>query len=922
MRFGDTAPVATAPEKAPWERSQRRPKDADGLTVERRNTRQGVHPFDEVVWERRDSLISAADGSTVFEQRGVEFPKGWSQTATAVVSSKYFRGALGSVQREHSVRQLIGRVTGTIAKWGREAGYFATPADADTFESELTWLALHQHMAFNSPVWFNVGVDEKPQCSACFINGVQDSMDSILKLAHTEAMLFKGGSGAGSNLSSIRSSKEGLTGGGEASGPVSFMRGFDAFAGVIKSGGKTRRAAKMVILNADHPDIMEFIGSKSHEEQKAWALIDAGYDGSFNGEAYNSVFFQNANHSVRVTDAFMQAVVDDKPWVTKAVRDGASVETLRAREVMDGISDAAWLCGDPGMQFDTTINRWHTCPEDGDIEASNPCSEYMFLNDSACNLASLNLMKFVREDGEFDTEAFTHAVDLTITAQEILVDFASYPTQKIEKKSHDFRPLGLGFANLGALLMTRGLAYDSENGRAYAGAITALMHGQAALQSARIAGQIGTFPGYKPNRSAMLGVMEQHREAVGRIDSSLVPLELLGQVRKTWDECMAVGETNGFRNAQLTVLAPTGTIAFMMDCDTTGVEPDIALVKYKKLVGGGMLKIVNRQVPAALRRLGYDENALARIEAFIDEHDTIEGAPGLRKGDLSVFDCAFAPANGSRSIHYLGHLRMMAAVQPFLSGAISKTVNLPHDATREDIATTYMTAWKLGVKAVAVYRDGCKRIQPLNTKLEAEEDTPAEEVADTPATTVTDYSMVQRRHLPDERQALTHKFSIAGHEGFVTVGMFDDGTPGELFITMAKEGSTIAGLLDSLATTASLALQHGVPLAVMCDKLSHTRYEPSGFTSNADIRFAKSITDYIFRWLSLRFLAEGAVSPVLATPKPAPAAPTPSAKTFVPTQVTYKADLDTPPCHTCGSLMVRNGACHKCPNCGETSGCS
>ncbi len=949
-----------ASRRAPaWKRSQRRPAGATGVSVSRRNTTAGTHPYEEVAWERRDAVIRAADGSTVFEQRGVEFPTSWSQTATAVVASKYFRGDAG--ERESSVRQLLSRVSGTVARWGRTAGYFATPDDADAFEAELTWLLLHQHVAFNSPVWFNVGVDEQPQCSACFINSVADSMDSILTLAHTEAMLFKGGSGAGSNLSNIRASKERLAGGGEASGPVSFMRGFDAFAGVIKSGGKTRRAAKMVILDADHPDIHEFVQSKASEERKAWALIDAGYDGSFNGEAYRSIFFQNANHSVRVTDEFMQAVVDDGDWTTTARKDGAPVETFKARALMDEIAEATWLCGDPGMQFDTTINRWHTCPESGRIEASNPCSEYMFLSDSACNLASLNLMKFVRDDGEFDTDKFEHAVDLTITAQEILVDFASYPTDTIAANSHAFRPLGLGYANLGALLMSRGLAYDSDGGRAYAGAVTALMHGRAALQSARLAAEIGAFPGHEPNADAMQQVMEQHRAAVGRIDSSLVPLELLGRVRKTWDQSVETGAAHGYRNSQLTVLAPTGTIAFMMDCDTTGVEPDIALVKYKKLVGGGMLKIVNRQVPAALRRLGYDAETIAGIEAFVDEHDTIEGAPGLDPAHLPVFDCAFAPANGTRSIHYLGHLRMMAAAQPFLSGAISKTVNLPHDATTQDITDTYLAAWKMGVKAVAVYRDGCKRTQPLNTRKddaapttaegsdtaarrdETSADLPALQPAavSTPAEAIAGYVGPKRRHLPDERQALTHKFSIAGHEGFVTVGLFEDGTAGEVFISMAKEGSTIAGLLDALATTTSLALQHGVPLAVLCDKLSHTRYEPAGFTTNADIRFAKSITDYIFRWLSLRFLDQGAAT----TPSPAATAVIAAARAASPgagharpvlspdpsslrpagahgAGVAYKADLDTPPCHTCGSLMVRNGACHKCPNCGETSGCS
>ncbi|MCB9738133.1 MAG: vitamin B12-dependent ribonucleotide reductase [Deltaproteobacteria bacterium] len=927
---------ATTPDEAAaaavWQQTQRRPAGAEGLRFARRNTRAGVHPFEEVAWEIRDAVIKGTDGKAVFEQRGVEFPRAWSQTATQVVTSKYFRGHLGSETRERSVRQLIGRVAETIARWGRQAGYFASPEDGDAFEAELTWLLLHQRVSFNSPVWFNVGVEEKPQCSACFINSVADSMDSILRLAHTEAMLFKGGSGAGSNLSSIRGSKEMLAGGGQASGPVSFMRGFDAFAGVIKSGGKTRRAAKMVILDADHPDIVEFIRSKAHEEQKAWALIDAGYDGSFNGEAYSSVYFQNANHSVRVTDDFMQAVETDSAWQTRARKDGAVVESHPARALMREISEAAWLCGDPGLQFDTTINRWHTCPETDRIRASNPCSEYMFLDDSACNLASLNLLSFVREDGEFDTEAFRAAVELTLTAQEILVDFASYPTELIGANSHRFRPLGLGYANLGALLMTRGLPYDSEEGRSYAGAITALMHGAAAAQSAKMAGQLGPFPGYDENRDAMLGVMRQHRAAVGEIDPSHVPLELYGAARKVWGEVSQLGQAHGFRNAQLTVLAPTGTIAFMMDCDTTGVEPDIALVKYKKLVGGGTLKIVNRQVARGLQRLGYDAEAIAAIEAFVDEHDTIEGAPGLRSEHEAIFDCAFRAPNGHRSIAPMGHLKMMAAVQPFLSGAISKTVNLPHDATVEDVERSYLAAWKLGLKAVAIYRDGSKRIQPLSTRKDKpvgagalKAVTPAEPVAATPAPVAP--AQPRRRKLPDERAAITHKFSIAGHEGYVTVGLYEDGTPGELFVVMAKEGSTISGLLDAFATSVSMALQYGVPLAVLSEKLSHTRYEPSGFTPNPDIRFAKSVTDYIFRWLALKFLDGGrttavvAPAPVVTTSVPA----TPSASVGGSAQMVddgYRTSLDAPPCHACGTLMVVNGACHKCPNCGETSGCS
>jgi len=915
-------PVPPA-EQPSWQRSQRA-EPGPGLRFERRHTQPDRHPFDEVAWELRDASITDATGQRIFEQTGVEFPASWSITATAVVASKYFRGHLGSERRERSVRSLIGRVSGTLRRWGQTAGYFATEDDAAAFENELTYLLLHQKMSFNSPVWFNLGIEEKAQCSACFINSVDDTMHSILRLAHTEGMLFKGGSGTGSNLSSLRSSREMLAGGGQASGPVSFMRGFDAFAGVIKSGGKTRRAAKMVILDVDHPDIMEFITCKADEERKAWALIDAGYDGSFNGEAYSSVFFQNSNNSVRVSDAFMNAVIDGDEWQTKAVRDGRVVDNWKAHELMDAIAEAAWTCGDPGMQFDTTINDWHTCPESGRINASNPCSEYMFLDDSACNLASLNLMKFMRDTGEFDVEDFRHAVDVTTTAQEIIVDFASYPTEAIEANSHAFRPLGLGYANLGALLMSRGLAYDSDAGRDYAAAITALMHGQANLQSARLAESIGPFPGYEPNREAMLKVMDKHRASIARIGSENVPLELLGAARRTWDECLEAGEAHGYRNAQVTVLAPTGTIAFMMDCDTTGVEPDIALVKYKKLVGGGNLKIVNRSVPRALEKLGYTADQVARISAYIDDHDTIEGAPGLRAEHLPVFDCAFKPVNGDRSIHYLGHLRMMSAVQPFLSGAISKTVNLPNDATQADLANTYLEAWRLGLKAVAVYRDGCKRTQPLSLSKQ-ETAAPTEEEAETKVETRIVYKPVRRR-LPDERRAMTHKFSIAGHEGYVTVGLYEDGSPGELFIVMAKEGSTISGLLDSFATSTSLALQYGVPLSALVNKFTHTRYEPSGYTNNPDIRIAKSVSDYIFRWLSLKFLDEGGAAELAPVPAETAKETTPP-KRAEPAraeagQVTFQVELDSPPCHNCGSIMVRNGACHKCANCGETSGCS
>ncbi|HSQ65674.1 MAG TPA: vitamin B12-dependent ribonucleotide reductase, partial [Polyangiaceae bacterium] len=813
------------------------------LAIPRYFTTVGVDPAEEVAWETRTASINGEGGAVIFEQKDVEVPNTWSMLATNVVASNYFRGPLGSPVRERSVRQLVSRVVTTIARWGRKDGYFATENDAATFEAELAHLVYRQKMSFNSPVWFNVGVEEHPQCSACFINSVGDSMDSILKLAHTEGMLFKYGSGAGSNLSKIRSSKERLSGGGEASGPVSFMRGFDAFAGVIKSGGKTRRAAKMVILDADHPDVAEFVTCKADEEKKAWALIDAGYDGGFNvrGGAYDSVFFQNANHSIRVTDAFMRAVLEDREWSLTARTDGKALETIRARELMSKVTEAAWLCGDPGMQFDTTINAWHTCPSSDRINASNPCSEYMFLDDSACNLASLNLMHFRDIDGGFDVEAFRRAVDLTILAQEILVSNAKYPTENIGRNSEAYRPLGLGYANLGALLMASGLPYDSDGGRAAAAAITALMTGEAYAMSARIAERVGPFAGFAANRDPFLGVIRKHANQVDRIDPSFGDVGVLDAARDAWAEALRLGMDHGYRNAQVTVLAPTGTIGFMMDCDTTGIEPDIALVKYKKLVGGGVLKIVNNTVPLALQRLGYSQETIANVLQYIDEAETIEGAPEIRESHLPVFDCAFKPRNGSRTIHYMGHIRMMGAVQPFLSGAISKTVNMPSDATPQDIEDAYVAAWKLGLKAIAVYRDGCKRSQPLNTGKDKEQAKPAGN----------DSERLARRRLPDERRALTHKFSIGGHEGYMTVGMYDDGAPGEVFVTMAKEGSVVSGLMDSFATSISMALQYGVPLKVLCDKFSHTRFEPSGFTGNPEIPIAKSITDYIFRWLSL-----------------------------------------------------------------------
>ncbi|HEX9799810.1 MAG TPA: vitamin B12-dependent ribonucleotide reductase [Thermoanaerobaculia bacterium] len=891
-----------------------------GTAFRRFFTHAGEDPFDAVEWELRDAVIGSEKGEKVFEQKGVEIPKFWSQTATNVVVSKYFRGHLGTATRERSVRQLIGRVVDAMTEWGRAGGYFASAADAETFHAELEHILLHQYACFNSPVWFNVGIEEKPQCSACFINSVEDTMQSILQLARTEGMLFKYGSGTGSNLSTLRSSKEKLAGGGTASGPVSFMKGFDAFAGVIKSGGKTRRAAKMVILNADHPDIVEFVRSKEVEERKAWALIDAGYEGGFNitGGAYDSVAYQNANHSVRATDEFMHAVEADADWTMRAVTDGRPMQTLKARALMRMIAESAWVCGDPGMQYDSTINDWHTCAATARINASNPCSEYMFLDDTACNLASLNLMKFHDAERGFDVDKFRHVCEVVISAQEIIVDHASYPTPAIARNSHEYRPLGIGYANLGALLMARGVPYDSDAGRDYAAAITALMSGASYAQSARIAERMGPFAGYEENCEPMLRVMRKHRDAVRHIDAAHVPLELLQAAKQSWDEVIERGEQGGIKNSQISVLAPTGTIAFMMDCDTTGVEPDIALVKYKKLVGGGLIKIVNQTVPLALKRLGYDKEEVRAIVEHIDEHDTIEGAPFLKAEHLPVFDCAFKPARGSRSIHYSGHLRMLAAVQPFISGAISKTINMPEETTVDEIQEAYLEGWRLGLKAVAIYRDNCKRSQPLSTKKESRsaEERPA--VAATSAAGPESSDRPVRRKLPDERRALTHKFSINGHEGYITVGLYDDGQPGEIFLTMAKEGSTISGLMDAFATSISLAMQYGVPLKALVDKFSHMRYEPSGFTKNPEIPIAKSITDYIFRWLASRFLSqeEKAAAGVVMAGLPAPAAET--------TGVKFTVDLgaDAPSCHDCGAIMVRNGSCYKCMNCGSTSGCS
>ena len=907
-----------------------------GLEFPRVFSRADTDPFDECEWEVRSAVIGSERGEVVFEQRDVEIPKSWSQTATNIVVSKYFRGQLGTTERESSVRQLIGRVVDTITKWAEEQEYFAGTDDLNAFSDDLKYLLVNQKAAFNSPVWFNCGFESTPQCSACFINSVDDTMESILTLAKTEGMLFKFGSGTGSNLSAIRSSREVLAGGGTASGPVSFMKGYDAFAGVIKSGGKTRRAAKMVILNAEHPDIVDFINCKVDEERKAWALIDAGYDGSFTGPAYASVFFQNSNNSVRVTDDFMRSALDGGEWQTRAVTDGRVMDTYEANELLQMISEGTYICGDPGMQFDTTINDWHTCPNTSRINASNPCSEYMFLDDSACNLASLNLMQFIKDgdEGEFDVEKFRAAVRTLITAQEIIVGNASYPTSAIGRNSHDYRPLGLGYANLGALLMSRGVPYDSDEGRDYAGAITALMTGEAYAQSARIARDCGgPFDGFSKNEEPFLRVMRKHRAAMKDVNETHVPTDLCEAANQAWHDVIELGENYGFRNAQATVLAPTGTIGFMMDCDTTGVEPDIALVKYKKLVGGGLMKIVNHTVPMALSRLGYSDDQVNDIVKYIDEQETIEGAPHIGTDHLAVFDCAFKAANGSRSIHYMGHVKMIGATQPFISGAISKTINVPTEATTDDIKQAYVDAWRLGTKAVSIYRDGSKRTQPLNT---------ARDVANEAVSAVS--SQPVRQRLADERQAITHKFDIAGHEGYITVGLFDDGSPGEIFLVMAKEGSTISGFADAFAQAVSYALQYGVPLQVLVDKFSHVRFEPSGMTKNRDVRVAKSIVDYIFRWMATKFLSDeaqfhagvnvrddialhkeerqessGETKPEITAPAEQLGA---SDERQTASQFAIQNDQDAPPCSTCGAIMIRNGACYKCVNCGATSGCA
>jgi ribonucleoside-diphosphate reductase alpha chain len=896
------------------------------LAVRRYFTIPGRDPFDEIEWETRDAFIPGKD-KPVFEQKDVEFPKFWSQTATNIVAQKYFRGRMTSPERERSVRQMIGRVVDTISAWGRKDGYFATEEEADTFEAELKAILVNQLASFNSPVWFNVGFEEKPQCSACFILSIEDSMDSILDWIRREGIIFRGGSGSGVNLSKLRSSKEQLSKGGYASGPVSFMRGADASAGTIKSGGKTRRAAKMVVLDVDHPDIEEFIWCKAHEERKARVLEAAGYDMSLDSPDWASIQYQNANNSVRVSDAFMDAVEADADWNLTGRTDGTVVETVKARKLLRDIADAAWQCADPGVQYDTTINNWHTLPNTARINASNPCSEYMSIDDSACNLASLNLMKFRREDGELDVEAFSHAADVMFLAQEILVGNSSYPTPEIERNAKAYRQLGLGYANLGALLMARGLPYDSEEGRAYAAAITALMTGRAYRKSAEIAGRMGPFAGYKPNAAAMIGVMAQHRAAVGNIvGAESVPGDLLTACRQAWDDVLNLGEVHGYRNAQATVLAPTGTISFMMDCDTTGVEPDFSLVKSKKLVGGGEITIVNKSVPMSLDKLGYAPAEVEEVVAFVDERNTVVGAPFLKADHYPVYDCAV----GDRAIHYMGHVKMMGAVQPFISGAISKTVNLPETVTVDEVAQLFRESWQLGVKAIAIYRDNCKVAQPLSGKKE-------DGAQETLVSTLPPAPLTQRRRLPDDRTEIGRKFRVGEYEGYIHVGLFEDGTPGDIFVDIAKEGTTLAGLMNSIMISVSLGLQYGVPLEVYVSKFSHMRFEPSGMTNDPDIRVAKSIVDYIFRWMGKRFLTieqqeelgimSAEVRARLAdgyrnggdTPS-APAAPLEAA---TPGQTAlFNAFEDAQECAKCGGRMVRTGSCYTCRDCGTNTGCS
>jgi ribonucleoside-diphosphate reductase alpha chain len=930
-----------------------------GLVIERRFSTAGVHPYDELEWETRDAIIGDPE-KPAFEQRGVEFPTTWSQNATNIVAQKYFRGQPGSPERETSVKQMVSRVADRITEVGRESGYFASDEDADAFDDELTSILVNQKAAFNSPVWFNVGWKEpgQEQASACFILSVEDDMDSILSWNTKEGIIFKGGSGSGINLSKIRGSTEPLSKGGIASGPVSFMRGADSWAGAIKSGGGTRRAAKMVVLDVDHPDIEKFIWCKADEEKKAAALKEAKFDMRLDSDAFASVQFQNANNSVRVTDEFMQAVENDEDWDLVGRIDGKPIKTVKARELMDQIADAAWQCADPGIQYDTTINRWHTDPNTGPITASNPCSEYMSIDDSACNLASLNLMKFRNEDGTFNVDDFTHAVDIVFLAQEILVGFSSYPTEQITRNARAFRQLGLGYANLGALLMAGGLPYDSDKGRALAGSITALMTGRGYKMSAEIAGSMGPYDGYAVNREPHNEVMRMHQSAAYEIEDELVEEPLLHAARESWDEAVALGEQHGYRNAQATVLAPTGTISFLMDCDTTGIEPDFSLVKFKELVGGGQMKIVNRSVNLALETLGYSDSEIEQIDAYINEHNTIIGAPGLKDEHLEVFDVAV----GERSISHTGHIDMMAAAQPFLSGAISKTVNLPESATISDIADAYSDGWKKGLKALAIYRDGSKTAQALKTDAGEKKSAPAD-------TQVIEVER-QRKKMPRERESITHKFSVGMHEGYITAGKYEDGELGEIFLTgIGKEGSTIKGLMNAFATAISIGLQYGVPLEDFVNKFSYMRFEPEGITKNPEIPFAKSLPDYIMRWLASRFIEDtdyleqlGIMTEQVRAKKEAQQAfpiedtnggnghsngegngngaangeakangssepeakPATAALTDTPPVIPAKISPDLelgPACDQCGGMMQRTGSCYTCSSCGNNTGC-
>jgi ribonucleoside-diphosphate reductase alpha chain len=897
-------------------------KEDAALGVRRYFTIAGRDPFAEIDWETRDAFIPGKE-KPAFEQKGVEFPKFWSQTATNIVAQKYFRGRMASPEREYSVKQMIGRVVTTIGRWGRDGGYFVDEDEAQTFEDELKAILVNQLAAFNSPVWFNVGFEEKPQCSACFILSIDDSMDSILDWIRREGIIFRGGSGSGVNLSRLRSSKEQLSKGGYASGPVSFMRGADASAGTIKSGGKTRRAAKMVVLDVDHPDIDEFIWCKAREEEKARVLEAAGYDMSLDSPDWASIQYQNANNSVRVSDSFMGAVEADADWNLTARVDGSVVETVKARKLLRDMAEAAWRCADPGVQYDTTINSWHTLPNTGRINASNPCSEYMSIDDSACNLASLNLMKFRREDGELNVEMLEHAVDVLFLAQEILVGYSSYPTPEIERNARAYRQLGLGYANLGALLMARGVPYDSDEGRAYAAAITALMTGRAYRKSAEIAGRMGPFAGYRPNAAAMIGVIAKHRAAVGNIAASeTVPADLLGAARRAWDDALDAGEVNGFRNAQATVLAPTGTISFMMDCDTTGVEPDFSLVKSKKLVGGGEITIVNKTVPLGLEKLGYAPSVIDQVVAYIDERNTVVGAPYVKTEHYPVFDCAI----GERAVHYSGHVKMMGAIQPFISGAISKTVNMPEQVTIDDVAQVYIDAWRLGVKAIAIYRDNCKVAQPLSGKGDASQGALA------PSGSAAVVAAPRRRRLPDDRTEVGRKFRVGEYEGYIHVGLFEDGTPGDIFVDIAKEGTTLAGLMNSFMISVSLGLQYGVPLEVYVSKFAHMRFEPSGATNDPDIRAAKSIVDYVFRWMGKKFLTVdqqeeiGVLSPEVrarlsaAYASGAPVVPELEHPTPGQTAL-FNTHEDAIECSRCGGRMVRAGTCYTCRDCGTSTGC-